>query len=81
MPAHVIRTPGQLGPILRSLRAVAGLTQTELAEQLGISRQAMSALERRPEKASFERLMRLWALLGLEVSLAKAPPSTAKAEW
>lgn len=73
MQRHIIQAPQQLGPILRSLRTAAGLTQAELATRLGISRQAMSALERHPEKATFERLMKLWALLQLEVSLVHAP--------
>lgn len=66
---HTLRTAHQLGPVMRAFRRQAGLSQAQLGERLGISRQAITALEREPEAATFERLMRVWAELGLEVSL------------
>nr|AOH35793.1 transcriptional regulator [Luteimonas sp. JM171] len=68
-PLHVIRTPRQLGPLLRALRRQAGLTQADVAGQLGVTRQAVSELENRPESATFERLMKLCAVLGVEIAL------------
>lgn len=70
--------------MLRALRKKQGLTQADLADQLGITRQAVTALEARPEAATFERLMKVWAVLGLQVSLApRAPssPSLDAVEW
>lgn len=68
-PPHIVRTPRQLGPLLRALRKDAGLTQADVAGALGMTRQAVSELENRPEAASFERLMRLCAVLGAEIAL------------
>jgi HTH-type transcriptional regulator/antitoxin HipB len=68
-PLHVIRTPQQLAPLLRALRRQAGLTQADVAGQLGVSRQAVSELENRPESATFERLMKLCAVLGVAIAL------------
>ncbi|MGY1410757.1 helix-turn-helix transcriptional regulator [Luteimonas sp. A611] len=68
-PLHIIRTPQQLGPLLRALRKQAGLTQANVAGQLGVTRQAVSELENRPEAATFERLMKLCAVLGVEIAL------------
>ncbi|MEG3049119.1 MAG: helix-turn-helix domain-containing protein, partial [Thermomonas sp.] len=44
---YTIQTPQQLAPLLRALRKQRGLTQAELARQLGITRQAVTALELR----------------------------------
>jgi len=68
---------------MRAFRRQAGLSRAQLAERLGISRQAVGALERDPASASFERLMRIWAVLGLEVSLQQRSPqeNTSSLEW
>lgn len=80
-----IRTPQQLAPLMRAYRLRAGLSQATLAEQLGISRQAVTALEKAPESATFERLMKVWALLGVEICLRPieaGPQSTpSDLEW
>ena len=83
VPQHVIRTPNQLGPILRALRKQAGLTQADVAGQLGVTRQAVSELENRPESATFERLMKLCAVLGVEIVLQArgAPHAAGAVEW
>ena len=82
-PPHTVRTAQQLAPLMRAFRRQAGLSQAQLAEQLGISRQAVGALERDPASASFERLMRIWAVLGLEVSLQQRSPqeNLSSLEW
>lgn len=81
--SHPIRAAHQLGPIMRAFRKQAGLSQAQLAERLGITRQAITALEREPEAATFERLMRVWAELGLEFSLQPRPQdaSSTTMEW
>lgn len=57
-----VNTPAQLGAFLRHLRQQRGLTQEELAEELGISRQYVVDLERgRPTLYS----RRLFAVLRL----------------
>lgn len=81
--SHPIRVAHQLGPLMRAFRKQAGLSQAQLAERLGITRQAITALEREPEAATFERLMRVWAELGLEFSLQPRPQdaSSTTMEW
>lgn len=83
VPLHIVRAPQQLGPLLRALRKQAGLTQADVAGQLGVTRQAVSELENRPESATFERLMKLCAVLGVEIALqpraASRPAQTS--EW
>lgn len=82
----VIRVPGQLGTLLRNARLQRGLTQADVAAKLGVSVQAVSKLENRAGRASFDRIHRLCLLLGLELMLRskdEAPTSeaTAKVEW
>jgi len=63
------------------LRNQRGLTQADLARQLGLTRQAVTTLESRPETATFERLMKVWAVLGLEVSLRARTVPADPPEW
>jgi len=79
----VVRTPQQLGSLMKAFRKQAGLTQTDLGKQLGISRQAVTALEHEPETASFGRLMKVWAVLGIEVTLQQGTDrsSNQDMEW
>ena len=72
-----LRVPNQLGAILRALRKTRGLTQQQLAQQLGVTRQAVSLLEQRPEAATLERLMRVLSLLEVDVVLHPRDPNAA----
>lgn len=80
---HIVRAPHQLGPLLRAMRKQGGLTQADVAGQLGVTRQAVSELENRPESATFERLMKLCAVLGVEIALQPRATSrpTQAPEW
>ena len=85
MQSMPIRLPEQLGDMLRGARLSRGLTQTDIARQLGISTQAVSKLENGAAKASFERIHRLCQVLGLELVLQEkstgVAESSAKMEW
>jgi non-specific serine/threonine protein kinase len=61
---QAVRRPS-LGQLLRSCREERGLTQEELAEQVGISTGSLSALERdraRPRRYTLDRLLAAFAL-------------------
>jgi HTH-type transcriptional regulator/antitoxin HipB len=79
----IIRVPDQLGSVLRAARLQRGLTQADVVKQLGISTQAVSKLETRAGKASFDRVHRLSLLLGLELALQPkdAKSFTSQADW
>ncbi|GGA46047.1 helix-turn-helix domain-containing protein [Dyella nitratireducens] len=64
-----IRTPDQLGTLLRAARIKQGLTQAYVASQLGVTTQAVSKLETHATRASFDRIHRLCLLLGLDIVL------------
>lgn len=83
----VIRIPQQLGPVLRAARLQQQFTQSDVAKRMGITVQAVSKLENNAGRASFERIHKLCALLGLELILrpkdagtVSAPPTSA-AQW
>ena len=76
----------EIGPLLKSARERAALSQTQLAQPLGMSRATISALENgRCVEIGFAKLAALFDLLGLEVTIAprKARPTIdeLRAEW
>jgi HTH-type transcriptional regulator/antitoxin HipB len=73
MRSTPILLPTQLGDILRSARLGRGLTQTDIARQLGISTQAVSKLENNADRVSFDRIHRLCQVLGLELLVQDKP--------
>ncbi|MGH8083652.1 MAG: helix-turn-helix domain-containing protein [Lysobacter sp.] len=66
---YALRTSDQLRPVLQGFRKARDLSQTELASRLGITQQALSALEREPDSASVGRLMQVLAALDVEIVL------------
>ena len=66
-----IRAPEQLIPMFSAFRKRAGLTQSELARRIGVGQQTVSQLERNPEKATLERLLRAFAALDVELVLRR----------
>lgn len=79
---HVIQHPQQLASLLKAIRAQKGLSQAQVAARLGISHQAVSALEKQPEKATLERLMRILGVLQVDVVLRSGHETpAARTEW
>ena len=78
MDRYTVHQGQQLGPILAGLRRARGMSQGDLARALGVGQQAISQLERFPEKASLARLMRV--LSALQVSLVLESTASAAAE-
>lgn len=57
-----------VGTRVRFIREVKQMTQQELADKLGVSKAAISRLERTPERVSPARLERIAKALGVEPS-------------
>lgn len=81
---YPVRTRDQLRPLLIAFRKARSLSQTTLATDLGVTQQALSALESDPASASFERLFNLLSALQVDIVLRprepnkKAPPILAR---
>ena len=58
------------------------LTQKDVSERLGITQQTYARLEANPASAGFERLFRVFSVLGVEIVLSSREPlSDAKPEY
>jgi HTH-type transcriptional regulator/antitoxin HipB len=64
---QILSLSRQLGPLLQSARKGAGLSQTALAQRLGISQSRISAMELDPGSISVDQLLALLAALDHEV--------------
>lgn len=66
---YTIRAAEQLIPLFQAFRKRQNLTQAELATRLGVGQQTVSQLERNPNKATLERLLRALAAMDVEMVL------------
>ncbi len=67
-----IYTAGSVGQAIRHYRMQAGLTQAELAEQVGIDRTYLSRLEQGHETEQLRRIVVLLRRLGVRATLQHA---------
>lgn len=63
----VVRTSGQLGPLLKQIRKSKGLSQARLGEMIGLSQERVSAIENHPEKVTFDKLLTILMALDAEI--------------
>jgi HTH-type transcriptional regulator/antitoxin HipB len=73
-------------PLLQSARKSAGLSQTELAQRLGMSQSRISAMELDPGAINVEQLLALLAALNHEILVqpkqrVHEEPGSATPEW
>ncbi len=80
--SYVVKTPAQLGEILRGFRKAHALTQAELAARLGLPQKAISIAETHPQRLTVTRLFQLLGALQAELRLQPADEAaTSKGEW
>lgn len=61
----VLRTPADVGALIRERRKKLGLDQSELARRMGVSRQWVVAVERGKLRAEIGLVLRALAALGI----------------
>ena len=64
---YALKTLNQLRPVLIGFRKANGLTQKDVSERLGITQQTYARLEANPASAGFERLFRVFSVLGVQM--------------
>ncbi|MPY97386.1 MAG: helix-turn-helix domain-containing protein [Actinophytocola sp.] len=77
-----VTRPDDLGAALREARLAEGITQSALAQLVGVSRQWLSAFEMGAKSsAPLDMVMRIVAALDVSVTLSRpAPPAPADEE-
>jgi HTH-type transcriptional regulator/antitoxin HipB len=78
MTTLLVQSPSQLSVHLKSLRKSRGLTQAQLADRLQITQERYSQIERSPEVVATERLLEIFAVLGVDMLLRLRPPESAQ---
>lgn len=79
-----IRTPQDVGGVLRASRVKQRLSQADLARGLGISQARYSTLESSPGRLTLDRLLPLLQALGLTLRIETsepAAPAPPRQEW
>lgn len=79
---HLLQLPDQLALHLKSLRKAAGVSQSQLAQRLGVSQSRVAAIERDPAAISVRQLMEILQLLDADLLMrpradAVASPASA----
>lgn len=81
--SHLLLTAAQLGQLLVSTRKQHALTQTAVANRVGLSQNRISYLEKHPDEISFKQLLSWCSVLELDLRLGERETSAASssAEW
>jgi len=78
---HSINNPMQIGATLTGRRKLLKLSQTDVANRLGLSQNRISELEAKPETLTVEQLLALLNVLGLEMTLGERASGKPRVEW
>lgn len=81
MTDYSIKTPEQLGSVLRGFRRDQSLTQSDLGAKCGLAQNAISQIEAEPGKASLTRIFKLLAALELEIVVRKRGKPDRRSDW
>jgi HTH-type transcriptional regulator / antitoxin HipB len=73
-----IRTPTDLGALIRDRRIKLGLDQRSLASKVGVSRQWIVEVEKGKPRAEIGLLLRTIDALGIQLAAEKEPPGKPK---
>lgn len=72
------RTPKQLGAIVRRARRNAGLSQTDLANRIGLRQATISRLERGEDETRLSTLLNALTALALEITIDRRGKTKAR---
>jgi len=81
MQPLLIQTPLHLGRAIRDARATQGLTQAQAAALAGLSQPTLSKLEGGARGAKLDTILRLLAVLGLDLLVGARPAELTGTPW
>jgi len=76
---YLIQTPAQLSSHLRALRQAKGMSQAALGEALGVGQARVARIEAEPTSISVDQLLRIMAILGIQMVLSPIRTTELKA--
>ena len=76
-----IKTPQQLGSVLRGWRSERGLTQQAVGSEVGLAQKAVSQIETDPGRVGLARIFKILAALDLELVLRPQGKTHGRSEW
>lgn len=79
MPA--MRNAADVGASVRTSRRAQGLTQAQLADQAGVGRQWLVALEKGHERAELAKVLAVLSALGLVTAARRDSPAPPRRTW
>ncbi len=81
MTDYSIKTPGQLGSVLRGFRVDQKLTQKEIGIKVGLAQNVVSQMETEPGRAGVEKLFKMLGALNLELVVRPRGARKHSSEW
>jgi HTH-type transcriptional regulator/antitoxin HipB len=78
---YPIKTPNQLGAVLKGFRRDRKLTQANLGATVGLPQNAVSEIESSPDRSSLARVFKLLAALDLDLVVRPRQSSGKRSDW
>ncbi|HVT92612.1 MAG TPA: helix-turn-helix domain-containing protein [Bryobacteraceae bacterium] len=78
---YPIKTPTQLGAVLKGFRRDQKFTQADLGARVGLPQNAISDIESSPDRSSLARVFKLLAALDLDLVIRPRQSSAKRSEW
>ena len=81
MSDYSIKTPEQLGSVLRGFRVDQKLTQKQVGAKVGLAQNVVSQLETEPGRAGVEKLFKMLGALNLELIVRPRGTQGNRSDW
>ena len=78
---YLIKTPDQLGAVLKGFRRDRNLTQAQVGGQVGLPQNAISEVESDSGRTSVSRIFKLLAALDLDLVIRPRQRAGKKSDW